>query len=88
MTAALSLTTTQNWADKSYAERVAWMNYHGDSMARERGQFVAALETYARAIRAHSANDDLNFTADRFMESVLDRADASLAPEVREYLGA
>lgn len=88
MPAALSLTVEQHWSDMTHADRVAWFNFHGDAIARERGAFVAALEKYAKAIKNSGAYEAASFSAERFLNDTLDETDAVLAEEVRDWLGA
>lgn len=68
-------------------QRVDWFNCHGDEIAKARGAFVLALEAYAHVVRQTSAHEGV-FSHDNFMSEVLDSADAWLAEEVRDYLGA
>lgn len=84
----LSLTNEQNWANKDRYDRAEWFARCGDAIARERGEFIMALEKYARAVKHYGANDSLNFKADEMISDVLDGADAALAEEVRDWLGA
>lgn len=72
---------------ETQSERHDWFQANGDAMARARGTFVIALEAYAKEIAAHAAHEG-PFSHDKFMSETLDTADAWLAEEVRDWLGA
>lgn len=84
---ALSLTNEQNWANKNQFDRNEWFALYGDKFARERGEFIMALEKYALAVKRLGANDSLNFKVNDFIGDTLDATDAALAEEVRDWLG-
>lgn len=85
---ALSLTVEQNWSDMTHADRTAWFNFSGDKIARARGEFAAAVEKYAKAIKDTGAYESVSFSTERFLNDTLDETDAVLAEEVRAWLGA
>lgn len=89
-TAVAPLRLTAPWGSfpfDSKAERHAWFQAEGDRIAAARGAFVIALEAYAKEVMASAAHEGA-FSFDNFMSETLDTADAWLAPEVRDWLGA
>ena len=74
-------------ADMTRIDRIAWFNSHIDAIARERAIFEAAVERYGRAIERADAHEHASFSAERFRESIMERADSKLAQEVQEHLG-
>ena len=74
-------------ADMERDERVAWFNFHIDGVATERAIFEAAVERYGRALERSDAFEHASTNAERFRESLMERADSKLAEEIQEHLG-
>jgi hypothetical protein len=86
MTAARSLTVDQRWSDMTHADVVAWINFHGDAVARARGKLVIVAEEYAKLIKTTRAHERHEFKVQDFIDALLNTSDAHLALEVSAWL--
>lgn len=80
--------TARAWRDKQAIDRAEWFEEHGDAVARMRGSMIQALDAYAALIAKTGAHENPGFRSTTFVNDVLDLADATLAEEVRTWLGA
>ena len=75
------------WADMTFADRGAWFASEAEQLARARGAFVLAAETWAKAARASGALERDSLSAEQYLGQILDTADGALASEVQEWFG-
>lgn len=82
-----SMHVDQQWSDMDQYARDQWFADHGDAIARSRGAVINALAEHAALIAKTKAHDDRHgFSAERYVNDVIDSMDAALAPEVVAWL--
>lgn len=88
MSLAYSYEADQLWSDKTAFERNQWFNRNSETLALKRGAAINALRDLAECIKATKAHERQQFNADDYVCNLIDTADATLAPEVREWFGS
>jgi len=86
MPLAFSYTVDQLWADKTAFDRTQWFNRHSEEIALKRGAAINALREFAAAVKATRAHERHTFDAEQYVNEMIDAMQATLAPEVREWL--
>jgi len=76
------------FAEASHADHVAYFNFHGDLLLRERAALVSALERWAGVCKSCGTFENSNMTAAQYVSNLLESADNPLAEEVVDYIGA
>lgn len=74
-------------ADMTRAERIAWFNFHIDTIATALANAETVIENLGRLLERSDAFEHPSMNAQRFRESVMERVNSKLAQEVQEHLG-
>lgn len=67
-------------------QRFYYLSFHGPIVQDAREEFIAACQKYAGVIKTCEAYERVGFTAERFTDQLLDRADPFLCEEIKEWL--